>query len=318
MNKKYLLFFIIIIVIGALVYLCVNQEIFSPDKKEVGVISSQEAADKAINYINEVLLGGQATASLVEVIEENGLYKLKIKIMEQEFDSYITRNGKLLFPEAVDLENNPSIVQEVPKKNVPDVKLFIMSYCPFGLQAQKAFLPVYDLLKDKAEIGIYFVNYAMHDKPEIDENLRQYCIQKEQTTKFYNYLSCFTIENDFNKCLSQAEINRETLNSCVLETDIQYNITSQYSDESTWLNGRFPKFDIQSDLNEKYQVQGSPTFIINDKLVDINPRSPEHLKNIICEAFSAEPEECGQILSEEVPSSGFGEGVGSSSDGSCE
>lgn len=55
-----------------------------------------------------------------------------------------------------------------------------MSYCPYGLQAEKMFLPVYDLLKNKAEMGIYFVNYIMHDKKEIDENLREYCIQKEQ------------------------------------------------------------------------------------------------------------------------------------------
>jgi hypothetical protein len=31
----------------------------------------------------------------------------------------------------------------------------------------------------------------MHDKKEIDENNKQYCIQKEQNDKYSDYLKCF-------------------------------------------------------------------------------------------------------------------------------
>ena len=276
------------------------------------VLSTDELSVKVINFINENVLQGQTTASLVGIVEENGLYKVKIKIGEEEFDSYVSKDGKLLFPQVINMEE-----QKTTKSDKPDVKLFVMSYCPYGLQSQKMFLPVYDLLKNKADIGIYFVDYIMHDKPEIDENLRQYCIQKEDKEQYYNYLKCFVQDGDFEKCLSQANIEKAKIDTCVLETDNQYKITEQYNDQATWVNGKYPKFDIQAGLNEEYEVQGSPTVIINDKLVSVSPRSPEKFKQVVCEAFNEMPEECSQTLSEEALSPGFGGGTSSSSGGEC-
>jgi len=282
------------------------------ENENENVLSTNEISEKAINFINENVLQGQTTASLIEIVEESGLYKVKIKIGEEEFDSYISKDGKLLFPQVINMEE-----QKTTKSDRPDVKLFVMSYCPYGLQSQKMFLPVYDLLKNKADIGIYFVDYIMHDKPEIDENLRQYCIQKEDKEQYYNYLKCFVQDGDFEKCLSQANIDKAKIDACVLETDNQYKITEQYNDQATWVNGKYPKFDIQAGLNEEYEVQGSPTVIINDELVSVSPRSPEKFKQVVCEAFNEIPEECSQTLSEEALSPGFGGGTSSSSGGEC-
>ena len=293
------------------------------NQKKIKTISPQEAGNKAVSYINQNLLQKGTTASLISTTEENGIYKIHLKVGGKEFNSYVTKDGKLLFPEAINLEkfvnqkeeNQPS--QEIPKRDTPDVKLFVMSYCPYGLQAEKMYLPVYNLLKDKLQMEIYFVNYAMHEKKEIDENLRQYCIQKEQREKYSDYLSCFVKDGNYDKCLSSAKINKKELSHCLSETDKKYNITSQYNDKNTWLSGRFPRFDIHSDLNEKYKVQGSPTIIINDQLVNINPRSPEKFKETICQAFNSQPKECSQTLSTETPSPGFGTGKSSSSSGGC-
>jgi len=310
-----------IIIAGALVY--INQG--KTGGKIVGALSSQQAAEKAINYINQNMLQKGLTASLVSVAEENGIYKLRLKIGENEYDSYVTENGKLLFVEGIDLDSTSTAAQEedqttgeISKRDIPDVKLFVMSYCPYGLQAEKMFLPVYDLLKGKAEMGVYFVNYIMHEKQEIDENLRQYCIQKEQKEKYYDYLNCLVKDGNSEKCLSDAKIDKTKLIACISKTDSEYNITSQYNDKSTWLNGNFPKFDVHSDLNEKYGVQGSPTVVINDKIVEVNPRSPEKFKEVVCQVFNSPPAECSQTLSSDSPSSGFGEGAGSSSGGGCE
>lgn len=287
-------------------------------------LSAQAVAEKAIDYINENILAGASTASLVEAIEENGLYKVKIRIEDQEFDSYISPNGELLFVEGIDMTEIREAVQgettpqDIPKSDVPDIKVFVMSYCPYGLQAQKMFLPVYDLLKEKAEMGIYFVDYIMHDKQEIDENLRQYCIQKQEEAKYSDYLSCFVVDGDFEKCLSQTNINEANLAICISETDEEYKITEQYNDKSTWLNGSYPKFDVQADLNEIYGVGGSPTVVINDTVANISPRSPENFKQVVCQAFNSTPEECSQILSNEAPSPGLGGGTTSSSGGTCE
>src|SRR3989338_8353212 len=72
----------------------------------------------------------------------------------------------------------------IPKSDRPKVELFVMADCPYGLQMEKAYIPAWDLLKKKADIDVKFVSYAMHGKKEVDENTRQYCIQKEQDGKY--------------------------------------------------------------------------------------------------------------------------------------
>ncbi len=290
-------------------------------------LSAQVAAEKAISFINENkdTIAGGLTASLIGVSDAGDVYKINIKVGEGEYESFITKDGEFLFPNGYNLKtqnkgeatSTDNTAAGVEKRDRPDVKLFVMSYCPFGLQAQKMFLPVYDLLKDKADMGVYFVNYIMHEKIELDENLRQYCIQKEEKEKYSDYLSCFAASGDYQKCFSQAGIDQGRIENCVFETDKEFKITTLYNDKSTWLNGTFPKFDVQGDLNTKYGVQGSPTIIINDKEVSVSPRSPETFKEIVCQAFNSQPEECSQTLSSDVPSTGIGAGTGSSTDGGC-
>ncbi len=310
-----------VLIAGAIVY--VNRERLERPISET-LVSPQTAAEKVISFINKNLLQEGTSVSLIGVTEESGLYKIRLRIEDEEYTSYISKDGKLLFPqEGINLEeeslaqNEKEKASETEKRDRPDVKLFVMSYCPYGLQMEKAYLPVYNLLKDKADMGIYFVDYIMHEKKEIDENLRQYCIQKEEKEKFSGYLSCFVKDGDSEKCLSEANIDQEKLANCISETDNKYNITAQYSDKNTWLNGAFPKFDVHTDLNEKYGVQGSPTVVINDKVVSF-PRSPEKFKEAVCQAFNTPPVECSQVLSEEVFSPGFGLETGSSGGGSCQ
>ena len=89
-----------LLIAGALVF--INKGEISD--KVSGTLSPQQAAEKAIDYINQNLLEQGTTASLVNVAEENGVYKFRLKIGDQEYDSYITKNGKLLFAEGIYLE----------------------------------------------------------------------------------------------------------------------------------------------------------------------------------------------------------------------
>lgn len=305
-------------------------------------LRAEVAVQKAIDYVNTNMLSDGTKATSSEIKNENGVYSFVLTVQGQNYDAYVTKNGKLLFaqgiPQAIELDkplgNNSQAPAEVKKTDKPDLKIFVMSYCPYGLQAQKMYLPVYDLLKDKAAMGIYFVNYAMHGKKEIDENLRQYCIQKEQSDKFASYLKCFTADTkytscttgdcvaDFGKCLNSSGVDQAKLNACIAAADKQFNVTADYNDKTTWLSETYPKFEVNNDLNVQYNVQGSPTVILND--VDVsnnigNDRSPEKLKQVICAAFNTEPEECKTSLSTDQPSTSFGAGTASTTGeaGSC-
>ncbi|MDD2757762.1 MAG: thioredoxin domain-containing protein [Patescibacteria group bacterium] len=203
-----------------------------------------------------------------------------------------------------------------PKTDKPKVELFVMSYCPYGLQMEKAYLPVMELLKSRADMSIKFVSYAMHEKKEIDENTRQYCIQKEQPTKFVAYLKCFTGKDDYIACLTTAGVNEAKMNACVAKADKTYGITAKFEDQSTWLSGQYPVYPIDAALNEQYGVQGSPTLIINGVEVSAG-RTPEAVKAAVCAAFKTAPKECDTALSTQSMQAGFGTSAGAATDASC-
>ena len=92
---------IAIIAVGALVagaFIYINQE-------GQGALSSQAAAEKAMAFINQSIQEENVTASLIDVVEESGVYKIHLKIEETEYDSYITKDGKFLFASGFNLEN---------------------------------------------------------------------------------------------------------------------------------------------------------------------------------------------------------------------
>ena len=68
------------------------------------VLSADEVGERTIAYINEYLLQSPSTASLIGIVEENKVYKLKVKIDSNEFDLYASLDGGLLFPEVIKLE----------------------------------------------------------------------------------------------------------------------------------------------------------------------------------------------------------------------
>jgi glutaredoxin len=288
--------------------------------------SANEIGKKVVDFINNNLVQPGTSASLISVKDMGSYFEILTSYQGQQIPVYASKDGKILFLQAIDMTQQTQRqtqaapqqqTQEIPKKDRPDMKVFIMSYCPYGLQAIKALLPVMKLLGGKADISVHYVYYAMHGEKEVYENLRQYCIQKEQRDKFYDYMLCFVQSGDYQKCLNEAKVDVNKLNVCMNETDKKYNVTKDYQDRSTWLSGAYPLFLVEKDLNDKYGVQGSPTIIINDKEVSLS-RSPEAFKQAICQAFTTPPTECNQKLSTETASPGIGPLTGgSSSSGSC-
>jgi hypothetical protein len=282
------------------------------------VMDKDAAVKKAVNFINTALLQGQATAKVVSSKQENGLYVLKMTIDGRELESYVTLDGKLLFPQGIDLEQNLSALMEaasaapeqkpVPKSDKPKVEAFVMSHCPYGTQIEKGLIPVMEKLGSKADIEIKFVNYAMHGKKETDEQLQQYCIQKDFNSKFIDYMKCFLEAGDSAACLKKIAVDETKLKKCISDTDTKFNVTGQVNDKSTWAGGSFPPFDVHDAENVKYGVQGSPTLVINGQQASAGRDSASLLK-AVCDAFNTAPSECSETLSSASPSPGFGMGT---------
>jgi FKBP-type peptidyl-prolyl cis-trans isomerase 2/glutaredoxin len=174
----------------------------------------------------------------------------------------------------------------------PTLDVFVMSYCPYGTQIEKALIPAWKLLKDKANIKVRFVSYVMHGDKETEENKIQLCL-REETDQFWNYLECFLDKGDSAGCLNNVGVDSAKLNDCMINKADSY-------------------WNVDKDLNTKYGVQGSPTIILDGKNINVN-RSPDAIKTAICDAFSSKPSECSQTLSNTASTAGFGYAAASSS-----
>ena len=289
------------------------------DKKQV-FLSSEELKENSLDFVNNYLLfDSESKATLGDDFEKVEINKFKIKLPDgREVSSFISSDGKYFFAEALDIEDYKKKVEEqksleaaknkeIPKTAKPKVELFVMSHCPYVTQTEKGILPVKELLKDKIDFSIKFVDYAMHGKTEVDEQLNQYCIQKEQSDNFDTYLKCFLVDSDGAGCLDRAGIDKKNLTKCVEKTDKEFKISELFADKSSWVSGQFPQFNINKDENDLYGIKGSPSIVINGVQKESN-RDPNSMLKAVCEGFSVQPEDCGKELSKDTPSAGFGFG----------
>ena len=259
------------------------------------VVSSDIAAEKLLSFIEAQ---GQS-AEIVSSEADGGLYKVIINYNGQEMPVLVTMDGGYIVTSAIPLNatasNAGTEVQdeeeqapaEVPKSDKPNVELFVMTYCPYGTQAEKGLIPAIKALGSKIDAKIRFVHYFMHGDEEENETYNQVCIREEQPTKYISYLECFLEDSDSETCLTKAGIDKTKLNSCLAGKAKEY-----YAEDSV--------------LSNQYGVQGSPTLVINGVQSGAG-RSPSSYLAGICAAFNNAPStECSKTLSSATPSAGFG------------
>lgn len=330
MNKKLLA--VLLLIVGlAIGYIGASLNILGGAE----TINEAEAKTKAEEFINRNLIppDSDQQAKADGITEENGIYKVSINLGGQTIESYITKDGKTFFPQGMNVQetneeaengaqgasqdSRPPVTVDT-QKDLPIVDLFTMSYCPYGTQMEKAILPVLEALGDNIDFDLQFCDYLMHGEKELDENLRQHCIEKGQPSKLSAYLGCFLESEDAENCMEEIGVDKGSLKSCMEKTDNEYRLTEKFNDESTYQNG-YPPFDVNKEANEKYEVSGSPTLVINGETIQ-PARTPDALLAAICSGFNEKPEACSQTLSTSTPAPGFGleDGGAIAGTGNCE
>ena len=128
----------------------------------------------------------------------------------------------------------PQATQQATKAPVksarPAVDLYVMSFCPYGTQAETAMGPVVDLLKSKADIRIRYITTisgttvdsvnSLHGPAEAKEDLRQICINKYYPEQFWSYIKTF------NEQCYPSWRNATILESCQMNTTAALSIDS--------------------------------------------------------------------------------------------
>ncbi|MBN2015480.1 DsbA family protein [Candidatus Dojkabacteria bacterium] len=279
-------------------------------------MSEDEVKERVTKYINEELLQGQNAASITEIIkdEDSGLYKIKLDIGGQEYESFVSMDGKYLYTERIEIKLSDEVAEDYPKKDSPDVLLFTMSYCPYGNQAEDFVKPVDDLLGDNISFEPHYVIYgsaqgyqgeeycldsenkycSMHGIQELNQDVREICTWKYQQDKYWDFVLAANEKCDYKNV---DECWEQVAEDVGVDTD---KIKSCQSNEATDLLAE------EVRLNEEYSVTGSPALFINGKKYE-GQRVAENFKQAICAAFNNQPGSCSETLDES----------GSAPSGSC-
>ncbi len=125
--------------------------------ENIKILEPEEAKAKVEKFINDEMesSGVETKVVIKEISEETGLYKLLVVVENQgqvqEVVSYMTRDGSKFFTQAINMnealpfqetaENELPLAPKINKKQEkPQIELFVMSYCPYGLQIEKGIL----------------------------------------------------------------------------------------------------------------------------------------------------------------------------------
>ncbi len=323
MNKNTILVAIAIIgivITGGLIFAKSNTGFSLPN---IFGMSDQQVGQKAVDYINNNQLSS-TPATLVSVSEESGLVKVKIKIGDSEFDSYATKDGKFLFPQAfnmnppkddassaTDATANATMTPEeaaaaITKTDAPILEAYVVARCPFGLQMQRMIAGAVQSVPSLAQyIKVRYIGEvsgntitSMHGDAEAQENLRQICIRDEQPAKYWSYVACQMKTGDTAGCQTSTGVSAAQLNACV--SDPARGIADAQKD---------------FDLSTKYSVTGSPTLIMQGQNVsefNFGGRTSDAVKLIVCAGFNSQPSFCSTALNTAEAASSFSETYGSS------
>lgn len=282
------------------------------------VLPAEEAAKKAIDYINQNLVQAGTSASLVSVEDIGSVYRIITSYQGSRIPVYISKDGSMLFLSAFNTSESLTQTQtqtqaefDAPDKEKPEVNLFVMSFCPYGVQAENLMKPVFDLLGTKADIKIHFiVNVngntidsvdSLHGANEAKEDARQVCIMKYYTQKTYwDYLF------EFNKNCYSLYRDDKKLDECWKQTAQKFGIDIDKIEKCAYGSEGVELLKADEQLTNQYGVTGSPTLIINGARYS-GTRSSEAFKSAICSGFVTKPAECSQNITSSSSSSPSGQ-----------
>ncbi|MBC8495289.1 hypothetical protein H8D36_04000 [archaeon] len=170
--------------------------------------------------------------------------------------------------------------------------LYVMSQCPPGTQAETQLVKAVQRFDGDVDLNInYIVNsqgdnfQSLHGQPEVDENMRQLCVEKLFPEKHYDYLLCFNQnyqagQAQYANCANQLSIDTEAIASCVVNDGVEL----------------LKACEVETN---KVGASASPTVYLNGKSYNGGRLEISYI-TAICEALGGEHEACFESVKLEV------------------
>ena len=133
-----------------------------------------------------------------------------------------------LHTQDVDHSQSPMNLEELltsrtARMGKPTLELFVMSYCPFGVQAEEKIIPIVKEFGDKIDFKLQFIAEekeepstqditpftSLHGYPEVAENIRQLLIAQEYPEMYLDYILCRgkKLDKSWEDCAEKLNID---------------------------------------------------------------------------------------------------------------
>ncbi|VVB75039.1 Uncharacterised protein [uncultured archaeon] len=287
----------------------------SAQASAVSAAPQVSAADTALlkanveSYINKNFLEPQGLSAKILDANDlgNGLYALSFEVYQNgtKADAGVIYANKsnLIIGQVFDL-NKPiakpattTPAQTAPvKSDKPQVDLYVMSFCPYGNQAEDTMISAYSLLKDKIDFNVHFIVsvsgttvQSLHGANEVLQDEREACVLKNYGNGKWFQVATYVNDNCGSatgaSCWADAltkagGIDANKIDSCVATEGVALMSANELASNAAGANG-------------------SPTLVINGVKSNAVYQygNSEAYKTAICDAFNTAPTECATKLS---------------------
>ena len=289
------------------------------------VIGLSEVKQTVATYLTSLLAlqpGAEGvTVEATTAQESKGLYVVDLNIKQngqvvQTGKAYVTKDGSTLIlgnefnlTEALPSPSPVASPSPIPKVAKPKAQVFVMSFCPYGKQAEQGVSPVARILGENMTIEPHFIVYdsdfcsaygmsqaqccfanttlcSLHGTKEATEDARQLCVLRDYNkTAWWDYVdyvnancSIDTIETCWKQAANATKLNATKIEACSAK------------DGAALL-------ESEKTLGDSLEVSSSPTILLNG-MPYAGGRSPEGFKTGFCDSFLNPPAACNLTLSE--------------------
>lgn len=262
-----------------------------------------------------VYTGETTTATFNRYADKGAYVELYFNVAGQEMPVYISPDYKYFYGGVFEaqaameqmrvakeqaLQQAEMEAQGVPKSDEPEVLMFVMSYCPYGNQAEGGLAPVINLLADEVKFEPVYIIYpsgrecaenngvsycSLHGNAELWQDVREKIIfNMYGEKKWAEYVG-----------RANSECSLSNIDTC-WETVADETGVDKSAVVAEFEARKFSILDGEMAKTAQYGVSGSPTIMINGYTYN-SARTPEGYKSAICEAFNSAPGDCSAELS---------------------
>ena len=170
-----------------------------------------------------------------------------------------------------------------------DFDIYVMSQCPYGIQAESMVMKSMDGFEDYINFNVEYIASlnadgsfnSLHGESEVEGNIYQLCVKKYNPENFWPYLECQNknyqdLKSSFESCANQVGIGFETIKNCA------------GGEEGTEL------LKISLAKAQELNVSGSPTFYLKGEKYT-GPRTEIAIQRELCKVLENKPSKCKKL-----------------------